>query len=100
MDNEQYKYEPRIVYPPSETILELLDEHRMTQKEFSEKMGTTPKTINKLIQGDSEITPETALKLEKIFQMPAHIWLNLEREFREYLARNNETYFSESNKIK
>ena len=91
MNNQQtYYYQSNFVYPPGETLLELLEERGMTQAELARRMGRPKKTINELIKGKTELTSETALQLEKVLQTPAHIWLNLEGSYREYLARTAE----------
>ena len=38
--------------------------------------------INEIIEGKKEITADTAIKLEKVLGTPAHIWLNLERDYQ------------------
>jgi addiction module HigA family antidote len=59
----------------------------MTQKELSARTGLTPKTVNEIVQGKAPITPETALKLERVFGRPAHFWNGLERQYQETQAR-------------
>ena len=38
--------------------------------------------INEIIEGKKEITAGIAIKLEDVLGTPAHIWLNLERDYR------------------
>src|SRR5947209_4484329 len=54
------------------------------------KSGLTPKTISEICNGKAPITPSTALAFEKVFQRPAHFWLNLQRFFDEAEARHHE----------
>lgn len=82
-----YTYEPDFVTPPGETLLELLEERHMTQSELAQRMGRPLKTINEIIRGKTQLTPETALQLELVFGTPARVWLNLEQNYREHLAR-------------
>ena len=76
-----------IAIPPGETIREQLDIKQMTQKEFSHRMGITEKHISRLINGKVELTSEMALKLELVLGLSASFWLNLEKMYRENLAR-------------
>lgn len=84
------QYTPDYVSPPGDTILELIGELGMSQVALSTRMGRPIKTINEIIHGKTQITPETALQLEKIFNVPADFWLTLENQYREFLARKEE----------
>ena len=84
------QYLPDYVSPPGETIHETLEALGMTQNEFATRMGITPKTVTKLLQGDAPIRPDTALALEKVLNVPARFWNNLETQYQEYLARQKE----------
>jgi HTH-type transcriptional regulator/antitoxin HigA len=50
-------------------------------------MGRPVQAINEIVKGKKEITPETALQLERVLGVPAHIWLGLESTYRQALAR-------------
>ena len=59
----------------------------MTQTELSRRTGRPVQAINEIIKGKKEITPETALELERVLGPHAHVWLNLERDYRYNKAR-------------
>lgn len=80
-------YQPDFVTPPGDTIAELLEERGMYQSELAQRMGRPIKTINELIHGKTALTAETALQLERVLGTPASFWLNRERVYQEYLAR-------------
>jgi HTH-type transcriptional regulator/antitoxin HigA len=90
LEQKRYAYEPDFVSPPGDTILELLEERGMTQSELAQRMGRPIKTINEIVHGKAMLTPETALQLEKVFGTPARLWLELEHNYREHLARQAE----------
>ncbi|BDI15566.1 XRE family transcriptional regulator [Nostoc cf. commune SO-36] len=91
MENKiQNQYSPDYVSPPGDTLLEVLEERRMTQAELAERTGRPKKTINEIISGKAAITPETALQLELVFNIPASFWNNRERRYREFLAQQEE----------
>ncbi len=93
MINKNYidnNYKPNVAIPPGYTLLENLKYIGMTQKELAERMNRPIKTINEIIKGKKSITPETALQLERVLGIPAKIWNNLERNYRETLARIKE----------
>ncbi|MCH7493156.1 HigA family addiction module antidote protein [bacterium] len=82
-----YAFRPDYAIPPGETLLEVLQDLDMTQKELALRMGRPQKTINEIIKGKAAITPETALQLENVLGTPASFWGNRERQYRETLAR-------------
>ncbi len=81
------KYFAGIAIPPGGTVLEMLEVNNMTQAELAARINLSKKHVNKIINGKAPITSETALKLEKVFKLPASFWLNLESNYQEALAR-------------
>ncbi len=86
----QNQYTPDYVSPPGETLQEILEEQSMTQAELAERTGRPKKTINEIINGKAAITPETALQLERVLNIPASFWNNREQQYREALALEEE----------
>ncbi len=85
-----YSFEPAIVAHPGETVLEYLEFYGWSQSDLARRAGLTPKTISEICNRKAPITPPTALAFEKVFQRPAHLWLNLQRLFDEAHARRYE----------
>jgi HTH-type transcriptional regulator/antitoxin HigA len=84
------KFEWNAVPHPGETVLEYLDFNGWSQRDLARRTDLTPKTISEICNGKGPITPPTALAFEKVFQRPAHFWLNLQRQFDEAEARRHE----------
>src|SRR6266550_3732821 len=82
--------EPKVVSHPGDTVLEYLKYYGWSQRDLARRTGLTPKTISEICNGKGRITPPTALAFEKVFQRPAHFWLNLQRQFDEAEARRHE----------
>ncbi len=76
-----------IANPPGVTIKEQLIDRGMSQKEFASRMEMSEKHISKLINGEVQLTPDVAMRLEMVLGVPAHFWSNLESIYREKLAR-------------
>ena len=76
-----------IATPPGATIKEQLDDRGMSQKEFAARMNMSEKHISKLINGEVQLTPETAVKLEMVLGVPAKFWNNLEAIYREKIIK-------------
>lgn len=89
-DHALRRFEPDFISSPGETLEDVLEEREMTQLELAGRMGRTPKLINEIVRGKAGITPETALQLERVFDIPASFWNARESKYREALAREEE----------
>ena len=76
-----------IATPPGATIKEQLNERGMSQKEFAARMNMSEKHISKLINGEVQLTQETAVRLEMVLGVPAKFWNNLEVIYREKIIK-------------
>ena len=76
-----------IATPPGATIKEQLNDRKMSQKEFAARMDMSEKHISKLINGDVQLTPDVAVRLEMVLGVPAKFWNNLEAIYREKLIK-------------
>lgn len=76
-----------IATPPGATIKEQLIDKGMSQKEFAARMDMSEKHISRLINGEVQLTPEMAVKLEIVLGVPAKFWNNLEAIYREKLIK-------------
>jgi len=57
---------------------EFLEPLSLTQTELAEKLGVSYPRVNELIHGKRGVTPDTALRLERLLGMEAQFWLNLQ----------------------
>ena len=78
---------PDIAIPPGEALAETLDAMNLSQAELARRAGRPVQAISEIIQGKKEITPETALALERVLGVPAHVWIRLEADYRTVKAR-------------
>jgi HTH-type transcriptional regulator/antitoxin HigA len=79
-----------LAVPAGEYLAEVIDDLGMRQAELARRMGRPSQTINEIINGSKAVTSETALQLERVTGVPAHIWTGLEEEYRLTLARQHE----------
>jgi addiction module HigA family antidote len=64
---------------PGEVLLEdFLKPLGMTQTEFAERAQISWGRVNQLINGKRGVTPDTALRLDRLFGAEAQFWLNLQ----------------------
>ena len=81
------QYYPESVTHPSEFLIEILEEQQMGAKEFAVKTGKPEKTISAVLKGRSSITPEMAILFEQVLKVPAHFWIESQKNYDEYKAR-------------
>lgn len=79
-----------IATPPGATIKEQLTYRGMSQKEFAVRMDMSEKHISRLMHGEVQLTPETAVKLEMVLGVPASFWNHLEAIYREKIIKAEE----------
>jgi len=79
-----------LAIPPGEFLEEVLDDLGMTKDELARRMSRPASKLSAIFKGEKAITPETAIQLEKVVGIPAHIWTGLESEYRLTLARNQQ----------
>lgn len=91
MANEQHvAFQPDTAVKPGETLLESIEALGISQAQLARRTNRPVKTINEIIKGKAAITPDTAIQLERTIGVPANFWNNLERNYRETLARIRE----------
>lgn len=81
---------PDAVPHPGETVVEYLEFYGWSQRDLARRTGLAPKTISEICDGKAPITPPTAFTFEKVFQRPAHLWLNLQLHFDEAKVRHHQ----------
>ncbi len=73
--------------PPGELLTETLETLGLSQAQLARRMDRPLQAINEIARGSKEITPETAIQLERVLGVPSHIWLGLETEYQHAKAR-------------
>lgn len=79
--------ESNAVIPPGLLIRDELAARSMSQRQLATAMKRPVNTINEIVMGRKAVTPRTALGLERVLEVPAHIWLRLEADYRLALER-------------
>jgi antitoxin HigA-1 len=65
-----------------EILLEdFLKPMNISQYAIAKSISVPPRRINEIVQGKRSITPDTALRLGRFFQMEAQFWLNLQSRY-------------------
>jgi antitoxin HigA-1 len=81
----------RLPTHPGEMLLtEFLEPMDLTQKELADAIYVPDRRINEIVNGKRGITPSTALRLAKFFNVSSYFWLNLQIRWDLYHANQSE----------
>ena len=83
--------ENRIPTHPGEILLEeFLIPMKLTQRELAAALNVPYQRVNELVNGRRGVTPSTALRLAKYFDVSPSFWLNLQLRWDLYNAMRSE----------
>jgi len=68
---------------------EFLDPLGLTQRELASRLGVSYPRVNELVHARRGVTPDTALRLERLLGVEAQFWLNLQLAWELYQARHS-----------
>jgi addiction module HigA family antidote len=87
----------RIPTHPGEMLLEeFLNPMGISQRDLADNIQVPYQRINGIVNGRRGITPSTALRLAKFFNMSAEFWMNVQLRWDLYFAQQEETKVLES----
>jgi antitoxin HigA-1 len=73
---------------PGEFIIEIfLEEHGISGRELAEKLDVSPSTLNRILKGNSGVSPEMALRLSKTLGRSPESWLQMQQNYDLWQAR-------------
>ncbi len=82
---------------PGEMLLEeFLKPMSISQRTLSDLLKVPYQRINEIVNRKRGITPSTALRLAKAFDMSDDFWLNLQLRWDLYRAKQKEKYILQS----
>lgn len=87
----------RIPTHPGEMLLEeFLDPMGISQRDLADNIHVPYQRVNEIVNGRRGITPSTALRLAKFFDMSPDFWMNLQLRWDLYFAQQTEVKILES----
>ena len=67
---------------PGEILLEeFLKPYGVSQYELAKVVGVSPRRINEIVHGLRGISPDTALRLARAFDVSDRFWINLQNRY-------------------
>lgn len=61
----------------------------LSQTDLAAKLEVSYPRVNELVHGKRGVTPDTALRLERLFAMEAQFWLNLQLAWDLYHVQHS-----------
>ena len=68
---------------------DFLDPLGLSQREAAKRLGVSYVRFNELVNGRRGVTPDTALRLSRLFSTTPEFWLNGQRNLELWLALNS-----------
>lgn len=87
MVKSSLSYNPTIGVHPGESLKDELEFLKVSQVELAQRTGISEKHISQIINGESPITPETAIKFERAINGSADFWNTLQKNYDATVAR-------------
>jgi addiction module HigA family antidote len=53
----------------------------ISQSQFAVRLGVSFPRLNEIVRGQRGVTPDTALRLARVLDMPADFWLGLQQDW-------------------
>lgn len=82
------KYRPP-THPGEILLEEFLNPLGMSQTELAERIDVSYPRVNELVNGKRGVTPDTALRLSKLFGTTPDFWMNLQLAVEMYEAMHS-----------
>ena len=76
-------------HPGEMLIEEFLKPLGLTQTELADRLGVSYPRVNELVHGKRNMTPDTALRLERLLGVEAQFWPNLQLTCDLYHAKHS-----------
>lgn len=75
---------------PGEILREdILPSYNMSLREFAARIAVAPSTMSRVLNCESAISPEMALRLERALATSATMWLNMQQDYDLWQLRQH-----------
>lgn len=78
-------------HPGEMLLLEFLEPMDMTQRKLADAIRVPYQRVNELVNGKRGMTPSTALRLARVFDMSPDFWLSLQQRWDLFHAAQSES---------
>ena len=81
------EYKDVVAIHPGYYVEEIIESMNISQEEFAVRMGTTAKTVSKLVNNQINLSNDLAAKLSSLTGTSVELWLNLQIEYDEQMLK-------------
>ncbi len=81
---------PKIALHPGDVLNDELEAREIKKTIFAEQIGMKPGHLSELLHGKRNVSAATAIKLEKLLDIPAEYWMRIQVYYDLFVARNKE----------
>ncbi|MGX7697044.1 MULTISPECIES: HigA family addiction module antitoxin [Gordonia] len=78
-------FEP--IHPGETLAADYLPDYGLSQRKLAELIHVPPRRINEIIHGRRAITPDTSIRLGRLFGQSETFWLNMQTRYDLEIAR-------------
>jgi addiction module HigA family antidote len=75
---------------PGEILMDELEARGIKKMAFAQQLNMKPGHFSELLHGKRHISAATALKLEKLLDIPAEYWMRIQVYYDLFIERNKE----------
>ena len=75
---------------PGEVLQDELEAREFKKTAFAALLGVKPGHLSELLYGKRHISASTALKLEKLLDIPAEYWMRVQMHYDLFVERNKQ----------
>ena len=86
--NEAAKKAHAPIHPGEILLEEFLKPFEVSQYQLAKVIGVSARRINEIVHGTRAITPDTALRLSRAFDVSDRFWLNLQNRYDIEMAKD------------
>ncbi|MEO6298265.1 MAG: HigA family addiction module antitoxin [Paracoccaceae bacterium] len=86
-----HAYTPDHASPPGDLVQEYLEQLGISARELARRCGRSGKLMAEIVSGKAPLEPATALQLERVLDVPAAVWSNMEAAYQLHQARDAES---------
>lgn len=82
---------PSVATHPGESVVDYLEFYDWSQADLARLADLPLDEVEAICSGRAVISPRVAAALERVFKRPARLWLNLQAQFDQAVARQRRT---------
>ena len=82
MLNRNNKVSFSVTTSAADTLLELLEYHKISQKDFGDRIGVSQKHISDLLKRKKFLSADLALRVQKVTGIPAEMLLGMDIKYK------------------